>query len=391
MTDFNRNTEKKNMPRDRAGAAGRARPAHMSGEKAAGSAASAAVCRGREKKQARGETLPRSADERGEKPPHGRSDDGFCSDMPKDISNYRAKTIDCRPEERDGKNFLERREEGSANKDAAGKDAAGKDAAGKDATAENAAADKASPDGGCGSEAMSEEVCGDDRIDESSFDFRRHYSEEAYKAFFDSFEANPGKRYSYRFVKRSFDIVISFTALILLSPLFVVVAVAVKIDSRGPVFFTHLRMGRNGKPFKCYKFRSMLVDAPRDLAKEEFSDRERYLTRVGRVLRRLSLDELPQLFCCLLGTMSLIGPRPVVLTETELIEARRALGAYAVRPGLSGYAQVRGRDDVCGRNKAILDALYVKNASSWLDFKLLVLTVGCVLSRRGNSSEPIRR
>ncbi len=230
----------------------------------------------------------------------------------------------------------------------------------------------------------------DEAIDEDAFDFRRQYSEEAYRNFFERFEINSRKRYAYRFVKRSFDIVISFTALILLSPLFVVVAVAVKVDSKGPVFFTHLRMGRGGKPFKCYKFRSMRVEAPRDRAKGDFSDRELYLTRVGRLLRRLSIDELPQLFCCLVGTMSLIGPRPVVLTETELIEDRRALGAYSLRPGLSGYAQVRCRDEVQGKNKAILDAIYVKNACPWLDGKLMFLTLGCVISRRGNSSEPVR-
>lgn len=231
----------------------------------------------------------------------------------------------------------------------------------------------------------------EDAIDEDAFDFRRQYSDEAYRNFFERFETNSRKRYAYRFVKRSFDIVISFTALILLSPLFVVVAVAVKVDSKGPVFFTHLRMGRGGKPFKCYKFRSMRVEAPRDRAKGEFSDRELYLTRVGRLLRRLSIDELPQLFCCLVGTMSLIGPRPVVLTETALIEDRRALGAYSLRPGLSGYAQVRCRDEVEGKNKAILDAIYVKNACPWLDWKLMVLTLGCVITRRGNSSEPVRR
>lgn len=227
-------------------------------------------------------------------------------------------------------------------------------------------------------------------IDEEHFDFRREYADEAYSAFVAAFQSEHGARYLYRFVKRSFDIVFSLTALLVLSPLFLLVAAAVKLDSRGPVFFSHERMGKDGKPFRCYKFRSMLITAPREMSKASFTDREAYLTRVGRVLRRLSIDELPQLFCCLIGTMSLIGPRPVVLTEKELITLRRALGVYTVRPGLTGYAQVCARDEVSDRNKAILDALYVKKASGWLDTCIFFQTISCVLTRRGNSSESVK-
>ena len=150
-------------------------------------------------------------------------------------------------------------------------------------------------------------------------------------------------------------------------------------------------MGKDGKVFTCYKFRSMKTDTPRDTATSLLTNPGQYLTRVGRVLRKLSLDELPQLWCVLIGTMSVIGYRPLVLTEAKCNEMRRRLGVFEMRPGISGYAQVQGRDDVYYKNKAILDAEYVKNASLGFDIKILFKTVAVVLKREGNDSEKIKK
>ncbi len=215
----------------------------------------------------------------------------------------------------------------------------------------------------------------------------KEYSDEFYEAYIASFQKNTKKRYLYRFLKRSFDILASLLALILLSPAFLVIAIAIKIDSQGKVLFRQERIGKNGKPFICYKFRSMVTTAPKNLATADLERPEEYVTRVGAFLRRFSLDELPQLFCCLIGTMSVIGPRPLIPHEEECNDMRMRLGVFAMRPGISGYAQVNGRDDLNYKNKAILDAIYVKNASLWMDIKLLFRTVWVVFSRNGNNSE----
>ena len=128
----------------------------------------------------------------------------------------------------------------------------------------------------------------------------------------------------------------------------------------------------------------MLFRSPKDCATSLLENPEQYQTRVGRILRKTSLDELPQLWCVLIGTMSFIGYRPLVLTEEKCNEMRRRLNVFSVRPGISGYAQVLGRDDVYYRNKAILDAEYVKKASLWMDIKLMLQTVAVVFKREGN-------
>lgn len=224
------------------------------------------------------------------------------------------------------------------------------------------------------------------QITEENFDHTVKYSDEYYDEFIRNFVPNKKKRLFYRFIKRSFDILVSLIGLILTSPIMLIIAIAVKCDSKGPVIFKQKRMGRHGKAFNCYKFRSMKIDAPRDTATSVLGDASQYMTRTGKVLRKLSLDELPQLFCCLIGTMSIIGPRPLVLTENNCNEMRTQLGVFAMRPGISGYAQVKGRDDVYYKNKAILDAIYVKNASLWFDLKLMVKTVLVVIKREGNDA-----
>lgn len=219
---------------------------------------------------------------------------------------------------------------------------------------------------------------------EKGFDYTIKYADEEYQKYVDEFQPNTKKRLIYRFFKRSFDIVASFLGLIVLLPVFLVIAVAIKCDSKGPVIFKHKRIGRGGKEFYCYKFRSMQTTAPKDCATVALENPEKHLTKVGKVLRKLSLDELPQLYCCLIGTMSFIGYRPVVLSEKKLNAMREKLGVFDARPGISGYAQVVGRDDVYYKNKAIMDAQYVKNATLWWDLKLVFQTIGVALNRKGN-------
>lgn len=226
-------------------------------------------------------------------------------------------------------------------------------------------------------------------IQEEKFDSTKKYTDEYYEKYIEKFQPNTKKRYFYRFVKRSTDIVMSLLLLVVFSWLMLIIAIAVKCDSKGPIIFKQERMGKDGKTFYCYKFRSMKIDAPHDCATSCLGNPEQYLTRVGKILRKLSLDELPQLWCVFIGTMSFIGYRPLVLTESNCNDMRSRLGVFAVRPGISGYAQVHGRDDVYYKNKAILDAEYVKNASLWLDLKLVFQTIGVVLTRKGNDSEKI--
>lgn len=187
----------------------------------------------------------------------------------------------------------------------------------------------------------------------------------------------------YSFFKRLLDIVLSLTALIVLAPLLLVLALLVKLDSPGPAFFKQKRVGRNEKLFDIYKFRSMYTSAPRDVATSELQNAESHITRVGRVLRKTSLDELPQLFNVLKGEMSLIGPRPLVPNEKDIHELRREKGAYRVRPGITGWAQVNGRDCVLPVDKARLDGYYADHMSFGLDVKIIIFSVICVLTARG--------
>ena len=187
----------------------------------------------------------------------------------------------------------------------------------------------------------------------------------------------------YSFFKRLLDIVLSLTALIVLAPLLLVLALLVKLDSPGPALFKQKRVGRNEKLFDIYKFRSMYTSAPRDVATSELQNAESHITRVGRVLRKTSLDELPQFFNVLKGDMSLIGPRPLVPNEKDIHELRREKGAYRVRPGITGWAQVNGRDCVLPVDKARLDGYYADHMSFGLDVKIIIFSVICVLTARG--------
>ena len=186
------------------------------------------------------------------------------------------------------------------------------------------------------------------------------------------------------FFKRFFDIVLSLLGIIVLALPMLIIAIVVKCSSKGPAIFKTERVGRNGKPFKFYKFRSMRTDAPKDCAPRLLHSEE-YITKVGAFLRKTSLDELPQLFCIFVGSMSIIGPRPCGFSETDLIEARRESGALAVRPGLTGLAQVNGRDILAAdvKKKAWFDGEYAKKVTLWKDLKIFFKTIGLVLKHDG--------
>ena len=187
----------------------------------------------------------------------------------------------------------------------------------------------------------------------------------------------------YAFWKRLADISGALILLLVLLPLFLLIMLAIAADSSGNVIFIQYRAGIYGKPFKILKFRTMKIGTPANVATRELRNPAHYITPVGRFLRRTSLDELPQLWNILKGDMSFVGPRPVVLTETDLLELRRRHGADSVRPGITGLAQVRGRDHVDDRRKARYDAFYVQHKSARLDIWILIQTVRCVLSGEG--------
>jgi len=182
--------------------------------------------------------------------------------------------------------------------------------------------------------------------------------------------------------KRVFDVAVSLIMLIVMSPFCLFLALISAVDTKGSPLFVQKRMGRGGIPFMVLKFRTMNANAPADKATYEIES-DQYISGVGRVLRKLSLDEIPQLINILKGDMSFVGPRPVVMSETELIRLRHQRGADTVRPGLSGLAQISGRDDVTVGKKAQLDAFYVENLTFWNDIKILATTFVHVLTSRG--------
>ena len=186
-----------------------------------------------------------------------------------------------------------------------------------------------------------------------------------------------------RFVKRGLDIVLSLVGIIVLSPLFLAVALWIKLDSPGPVFFRQKRVGKDKVLFQILKFRSMRTDTPHDVPTHQLSQSHSYITRSGRFLRKSSIDELPQLFNILLGQMSIIGPRPALWNQDDLIAWRDQYGANSVLPGLSGWAQVNGRDELAIDKKALRDGEYAQNVSFALDVKCLILTVIKVFNREG--------
>lgn len=183
-------------------------------------------------------------------------------------------------------------------------------------------------------------------------------------------------------LKRFFDISFSLLLLIVLALPFAVVCLGILIDDGKPVFFHQERVGKDGKPFVIYKFRTMRLGTP-NCATNDLDNAHEYITRMGRFLRKTSLDELPQLYNVLNGSMSLIGPRPLAVMEAEAHELRKKYGVYSVRPGLTGLAQINGRDDLNVEQKVEYDRQYVEHYSLWLDIKILWKTVWVVLSKEG--------
>lgn len=163
-----------------------------------------------------------------------------------------------------------------------------------------------------------------------------------------------------RFVKRIIDVFASFLGMVLLSWLFAVIAIAIVIDDPGPIFFVQKRIGKNKILFPMYKYRSMKMSAPHNVPTHLLQNPEQYITRVGKFLRKSSLDELPQIWNIFIGDMSVIGPRPALWNQDDLIAERDKYGANDVRPGLTGWAQINGRDELEIAEKARLDGEYVE-------------------------------
>jgi len=185
------------------------------------------------------------------------------------------------------------------------------------------------------------------------------------------------------FFKRFFDIILSFLGIILLSWLFIFITLAIVIDDPGPVLFKQKRVGKGKKLFKILKFRSMKMSTPRDTPTHMLKNPEQYITRVGKFLRKTSLDELPQIFNIFVGQMSIIGPRPALWNQDDLVAERNKYGANDVRPGLSGWAQINGRDELEIPIKARLDGEYIERLSFAFDFKCFWGTVVKVLKHDG--------
>lgn len=187
----------------------------------------------------------------------------------------------------------------------------------------------------------------------------------------------------YQAFKRFLDFVLSLLAFCVLSPLLAAVSLAVKLDSKGPVVFRQKRIGKDKTHFEMLKFRTMRTDTPKDMPTHLLKNPDAFITKVGSFLRKTSLDELLQLINIIKGEMSIVGPRPALWNQFDLIAERDKYGANAVRPGLTGWAQVNGRDELEIPEKARLDGEYVKNMSLLLDIRCILKTVLGVLKSDG--------
>ena len=187
----------------------------------------------------------------------------------------------------------------------------------------------------------------------------------------------------YLFIKRIIDIIFSILWLIILIPVFLVISIAIKLESKGPVFFKQKRIGKEKKYFTIYKFRTMRSDTPKDMPTHMLKNANGCITKVGNILRKTSLDELPQLVNILKGDMSIIGPRPALWNQDDLVEERDKYHANDIRPGLTGWAQVNGRDELEIPVKAKYDGEYVKRISFVFDIKIFFKTIINVFKHEG--------
>lgn len=184
-------------------------------------------------------------------------------------------------------------------------------------------------------------------------------------------------------VKRLIDIIHSLIGLIVLSPIFLILIIAIKIDSRGPILFKQKRVGINKTHFNILKFRTMRIDTPKDTPTHLLGNPEQYITKMGKFLRKTSLDELPQIWNIFVGQMSIIGPRPALWNQYDLIAERDKYGANDVPPGLTGWAQINGRDELPIEIKAKLDGEYVEKISFWMDVRCFFGTIVSVVKSDG--------
>ncbi|NLW42623.1 MAG: sugar transferase [Tissierellia bacterium] len=187
----------------------------------------------------------------------------------------------------------------------------------------------------------------------------------------------------YLKVKRLIDVVLSFLALIILSPVFLILIIAIKVDSKGPVLFKQKRVGIHKSHFNILKFRTMRIDTPKDCPTHLLENPDQWITKVGKFLRKTSLDELPQIWNTLVGQMSIIGPRPALWNQYDLIEERDKYGANDVPPGLTGWAQINGRDTVEIEDKARFDGEYVEKMGLKMDVWCFFGTIVSVLKHDG--------
>lgn len=191
------------------------------------------------------------------------------------------------------------------------------------------------------------------------------------------------KQKNYIKIKRVLDFAVSLCACIILLPVLLILCIAIKVDSRGPILFKQKRVGIHKTYFSIYKFRTMRIDTPKDMPTHMLANPDQYITKVGRFLRKSSLDELPQLFNILRGDMSFVGPRPALWNQDDLVAEREKYGANDVLPGLTGWAQINGRDELEIPVKAKLDGEYVKRISFIFDMKCFFGTFTSVLKAEG--------
>lgn len=197
-----------------------------------------------------------------------------------------------------------------------------------------------------------------------------------------NFQLNKGAA-MYVKIKRIFDIVLSLSALIFLWPVFLGIAIVIKLTSPGPVFFKQKRVGKGKRLFEIYKFRTMRVDTPKDIPTHMLDNPETFITPIGKLLRKTSLDEIPQIFNIIKGEMSIIGPRPALWNQDDLVAERDKYGANDVTPGLTGWAQINGRDELPIPVKARLDGEYVERFGPAMDLRCFFGTIRSVLKSDG--------
>ena len=185
--------------------------------------------------------------------------------------------------------------------------------------------------------------------------------------------------------KRIEDVSIALAALVILGLPMLLVAAAIRLTSKGPALFRQKRFGKDKQLFTVYKFRTMSTKAPKNMPTNSFTNADSYITPLGGVLRKLSIDELPQLLNVIKGDMSIVGPRPVIKTEKKLISLRQKYHANSVKPGITGWAQVNGRDDLDDQRKAEMDGEYVQRLSFLTDVKIMIKTIGAVLMMSGHT------